>query len=312
MEYRIEEWRNGFTAGDLDEVARLWNGNAAGRHAFYPWTGEILAGLLAPEGKPVGALLAARSADGELAGFVHVNQVREDGYPWAGVVENIMVDAAHRGRGVGGRLLDEGLRRIAGFRPRPDFVDALGAWPFGYAFNVLADGSERSGVFLREEALYRLFRRAGFQPVRKSLVMRAELFGVAGRPLPPGTGFYIGKRTENTWLDRVFRGRELWDHEFVRGDGRILSRAIFGLMEGESRQERRAIFSLFGVNTPRDMQQKGYAGMNISHLMTHVRDLGGEVMELHVYADNEPALALYRGLGFREVAETMMMHRLVR
>ncbi len=99
------------------------------------------------------------------------------------------------------------------------------------------------------------------------------------------------------------------DHALVRQDGRILSRAIFGFMEGESRQEGRAVFSLFGVNTPFDLQRCGYAGMNLSNLMAYVKKLGGDVLELHVYADNPPALRLYESLGFRPLAETMMMHR---
>jgi predicted GNAT family acetyltransferase len=107
----------------------------------------------------------------------------------------------------------------------------------------------------------------------------------------------------------VFRGRELWDHELVRSDGHLLSRAIFGFMEGESRHEGQAIFSIFGVNTPLDQQGRGFAGVNLSHLLAHVRGLGGETAELHVYADNQPALAVYRRLGFQPVAETMMMHR---
>lgn len=311
MEYRVEEWKEGFTPAALDEVARLWNGNAVGRHAFYPWTGELLRDQLCVDGKPAGKLLVARADDDLLLGFIHANQVLEDGYPWAGVVEMILVDAAFRCKGVGSALLNGALAVISGFQPRPEFVDALGAWPFGFSFNVLADGSERSGVFFSEPETYRLFRRAGFQPVRKSIVMRAELSHTVGRELPRGSGFFIGKRTERTWLDRVFRGRELWDHDLSRWDGRMLSRAIFGFMEGESRHEGRAIFSLFGVNTPRDLQRKGYAGVNISHLMNHVRDLGGEVMELHVYADNEPALALYGALGFKPVGETVMMHRLL-
>lgn len=312
MDYRVAEWDGGFSTAALDEIARLWNANAAGRHAFFPWTGDLLRTQLAPNDRMSGRLLTARSGDGLLLGFVHVNQVLEDGYPWAGVVEAILVDVAFRNRGIGASLLDAALSAIGEFRPRPEFADALGAWPFGYAFNILMDGSERSGVFLSEPAIYRLFRRVGFQPVKKSIVMRAELSGVEGRPIPRGAGFYIAKRTERTWLDRVFRGRELWDHDLSRWDGRLLSRSIFGFMEGESKHEGRALFSVFGVNTPRDLQRRGYAGVNLSHLMAHARELGGELMELHVYADNEPALALYRSLGFKPVGETVMMHKLMR
>lgn len=302
-----------FPASEPDlfaEVARLWNDNAGGRHSFFPWSGERLAHLLTDgRGRPIGRFAVARDSGGELAGFLHYHRVHENGYPNAGVVEALLVDGRRRQRGIGTALLEAGLKRIGGLWPEPTVVDALGAWPFGYAFNTLADGSERSGVFLAEPAVYRLFRRAGFEPVRKSIVMRAELHRAEGRPLPPGYAFFIDKRSESTWLDRVFRGRTLWDHELVSGDGRILSRAIFGLMEGESRSEGRALFSLFGVNTPPDYQGRGFAGLNLSHMMAYVRDLGAELMELHVYADNAPALALYRGLGFQPIAETMMMHK---
>lgn len=312
MRYSVAEWNTGYSPRALDDLARLWNANAVGRHAFFPWTGELLARQIAPDGRPAGVLLAARDGDGSLVGFAHIARVAENGYPAAGVVENILVDSCRRGAGVGTALLEAGVAALAALRPKPEFADALGAWPFGYVYNTLADGSERSGVFLREAALYRLFLRAGFHPVRKSVVMRADLTRAAGRETPRGCGYYIAKRTENTWLDRVFRGRELWDHDLARNDGRLLSRAIFGFMEGESRQEKQALFSLFGVNTPRDLQGKGYAGVNLSNLMAYARDLGGETMELHAYADNEPAMRLYAGLGFKVVAETMMMHKLLK
>lgn len=312
MTYRIIQHATP-AAETLAAVASLWNNNAVGRHAFFPWTAELLSNLLTANGAPVGTLLTAHAdsggAGGDCVGFVHVNRVREDGYPNAGVVEAILVDSPHRRRGLGTELLRRALALLQTFRPAPAFIDALGAWPFGYAYNTLADGSERSGVFLREADLYRLFRRAGFEPARKSIVMRVPLVGARPRAVPPGTGWRIGKRPDNTWLDRVFRGRELWDHDLTRRDGRILSRAIFGFMEEESRAEGRAVFSLFGVNTPLDLQRSGYAGMNLSNLMEYVRNLGGDALEIHVYADNAPALRLYDSLGFRPLAETMMMHR---
>lgn len=297
----------------LRDIAAVWNTNASGRHAFLPWTAERLAELVVPDGYPVGTLLTAHIGDGAEEGrciaFAHVGEIREDGYPHAASVEMLLVDAAHRGRGLGTALLQRCLGIVERYPRKPALVDALGAWPFGYAFNCLADGSERSGVFLNDPAAYRIFRREGFEPVRKSIVMRADLIRTQPRPIPPGTGFHIGKRTQRTWLDRVFRGRELWDHELTGRGGQIFSRGIFGFMEDESRREGRAIFSLFGVNTPFDMQGKGYAGINLSRLMEHVRDLGGDEMELHVYADNTPAVRLYTGLGFKPLAETMMMHK---
>ncbi len=309
MGYSVGMWTKGYAPEALTEIADLWNRNARARHAFHPWTGELLAKQLVEKGKPYGTLLEAR-LNNLLAGFAHVAVVEEDGYPHAGAVEALLVDAGCRKMGMGTALLSGALSVLRTTKPRPMFVDALGAWPFGYGFNVLADGSERSGVFTDDTDTYKLFRRAGFEPVRKSFVMRADVAGPAAkpRPLPKNCGFFICRRTDRTWLDRVFRGRELWDHDLVRTDGRLLSRAIFGLMEGESRRENTALFSVFGVNTPIDARGKGYAGVNLSHMMDHLAGLGGKQVELHVYADNEPALRLYRSLGFQQVGETMMMH----
>ncbi len=309
MDFSLDEWKRDFSPAALSEIADLWNANASDRHAFFPWTGELLARMIAADGRCIGRLLSARAPSGELAGWIHLTMLAEEGYPRAGDVEMILVDRRFRNRGIGTALLRAGVALLEQQSPRPEFIDALGAWPFGYAYNALADGSERSGVFLHEAGLCRLFRRAGFEPARKSLVMRAPVSVLDARSRPRGAEFHIAPRRENTWLDRVFRGRSLWDHDMALADGSLLSRAIFGLMEGESRREGRAIFSLFGVNTPHDVRNRGYAGINISHLMAHVADLGGDLMELHVYADNAPALALYRGLGFREIAETMMLHR---
>ncbi len=314
MPYVISEWDKPCHAAALAEVADLWNRNCRGRHAFFPWSGEFLAHHVTDDrGGLLGNMVIARDKrDGALVGLVHVRQMLEDGYPWAGVVEMLLVDAAHRRQGLGTRLLELGLAIVGRYRPKPDLIDAMGSWPFGYVYNVLADGSERSGIFTGEPELHRLFSRAGFVPVRKSIVMRADLRKTAAGPrlLPAGGAFHLGKRTARTWLDRVFRDRELWDHELVGRNGEgLLSRAIFGLMEGESRYEGRAIFSVFGVNTPQNWQRRGYAGANFAHMMRHLRELGGEVLELHVYADNLPALALYRSMGFLPVGDTVMLHR---
>ena len=253
---------------------------------------------------------AARTGSGVLAGVLHANIVSDAIAGSSGVIEMLLVDRPFRCRGLGGQLLADGLDFLAGQKPALRLVDAMGAWPYGFAYNSLADGSERSGVFLSEPELYRLFRRAGFMMVRKSIVMRADLSAVRLRRMPPGAVVRCAPRREGTWLDQVFRGRELWNHNLTLPDGDVLSRAVFAFMDGESEAEGRALFSLFGVSTSPERQRRGYASANLSRLMEYVASLGGEFLEIHAYADNHPAIALYRGLGFRQVAETAMLHRL--
>ncbi|MDR1533996.1 MAG: GNAT family N-acetyltransferase [Planctomycetota bacterium] len=309
MIFVLDDWVVKFSPRLLEEMAALWNHNAIGRHSFQVWSREALEGLLIDgKGWGIGAIRAARLPSGELAGWIHVSLSAETHRLRTGVVEMLLVDRRSRRRGLGGRLLAEGLSFLAGQNPPPVLVDALGSWPYGYVYNSLADGSERSGVFLSEPELLRLFRRAGFSAVRRSLIMRADL--AVSRPLrlPPDARISCSPRRSRTWLDQVFRGRELWNHNLEFPNGEVLSRAIFSFMKGESQTEGRSIFSLFGVNTPPDRQRRGYARANLANLMAGVAARGGDVLEIHVYTDNEPAITLYRSLGFRQLGETVMLH----
>lgn len=308
MELAIGQWTGGYGPEPLGEIAALWNRNAADRHGFFPWSGELLHQAFRACGMVDNSRLVEARVDGALVGFAHATWMREYGYPPGGSIEAVMVDRQWRKRGVGTALVDTALNLLDLAAPGLELVDALGAWPYGALYTCLADGSERSGVFSTQPDLYALFEKAGFKPARKSLVMRAEA-RAATRPMSLLMRVRTRQRTEDTWLDRAFRARELWDHNLIDWKGNLLSRAIYGFMPGESAQEGENIYSLFGVNTPEIFRGSGFAGLNIDHLLGHVASLGGDQVELHVYADNEPALALYRRAGFREVAETVMMLR---
>ncbi|MDR0363207.1 MAG: GNAT family N-acetyltransferase [Planctomycetota bacterium] len=309
MTVRISPWVRGTDSAALEEVADLWNRNAQDRHAFYPWTGALLGRVIGQGYLPDcgGRAFEARDDD-VLVGFIHITTMREFGYPPAGSVEALIVDAQYRRRGIGSELTREALGWLESLYPDIVHVDAMGAWPCGHMYTVLADGSERSGVFSSESALYRLFERFDFEPVRKSLIMRVPTTRAQSRLLFGGQTL-IERRNTCTWLDQVFRARELYDHNLYDRIGYLLSRAIFGYMPGESMREGKKIYSLFGVNTPEGRRNKGYASANLSLLLKHIGQIGGDLVELHVYADNLPALALYRRLGFKKVADSMMMHR---
>lgn len=295
-----------FPRDTLDDMASLWNRNAVDRHGFFPWSGERLALMFGGGIAARSRLVAARAPGGELAGFAHVTWMREYGYSPGGSVEALLVARPYRNRGVGTALLAKCLDVVAADARDLALVDALGAWPYGYLYTTLADGSERSGVFADAPELAALFRRFGFRDARKSLVMRAATHAAAD-PLPNGWTIEVARREMTTWLDLAFRGRAIWDHNLVDGNGNVLSRAIYGFMPNESRHSNRTIYSLFGVNTPPQYRSQGYAGRNVSRLLAHLNKLGADTAELHVYADNDPALALYAKTGFRQVAETMMM-----
>jgi Acetyltransferases len=297
-----------YELAELDSIASLWNANAAGRHAFFPWSGQLLQLIFTASHADRCSFLCEAAVDGRVVGFAHATYMYEYGYAPGGAVEALLVDKQYRNQGIGSRLLAMATDALERVTPRLELIDAMGAWPYGCVYTTLADGSERSGIFAEEPELKRLFSRAGFNERRPSLVMRAPTRPVEV-PIPVWMQCHTGMRRCDTWLDNVFRSRELWDHNLVDWKGSILSRAIYGFMPGESKQEGKNIYSLFGVNTPPFSRGKGHASKNIDHLLAHVGALGGDEVEIHVYADNDPALALYAKCGFKELNRTMMMQR---
>ncbi|MDR3212102.1 MAG: GNAT family N-acetyltransferase [Planctomycetota bacterium] len=304
MDLKITTGKNLLTIPTLVEIAALWNRNAVGRHGFYPWDADLLQRALVTC-QEAALILEARDTSG-LLGFALLSWMQEANYTPGAALEAILVDQDFRGRGVGTLILQKALSLVDKLAGNSRLVDALGAWPYGFALTTLADGSERSGVFASEDGLLRLFQRHNFQLARKSLVMRTPA-GDRGAELPLGFTVKQELRRDSTWLDRVFRNRELWNHNLLDPRGVVLSNAIYGFMPGETAREGKNLFSLFGVNTPEYAKRQGYAILNLRLLLGEIARIGGDLLEIHVYADNQPALGLYRRLGFQPVAETIAM-----
>ncbi len=299
---------SGYDLAKLTNMATLWNRNASGRHAFFHWSGQLLQVVFTASHAERCSILCEAMIDDTLVGFAHATYMYEYGYAPGGAIEALLVDKDHRNQGIGSRLLAMATDALERVTPRLELIDAMGAWPYGCIYTTLADGSERSGIFHEEQGLKRLFSRAGFNERRPSLVMRAPTLQTV-ESTPVWLHYHTAARRCDTWLDNVFRTRELWDHNLLDWKGSILSRAIYGFMPGESKQEGKNIYSLFGVNTPPFSRGKGNATKNITHLLAHLGSLGGDEVEIHVYADNDPALALYNKCGFKELHRTMMMQR---
>jgi len=76
----------------------------------------------------------------------------------------------------------------------------------------------------------------------------------------------------------------------VRADGRVVCTAQVGLEGG--------LAGLFDVITAEDARGKGYATLACASLMSWAWQHGAELAYLQVSAQNAPALAVYRKLGF--------------
>lgn len=302
-------WPDRWDGVDFHAVADCWNQSAHEHHAFFPWTGPLLETRLTPaSGWDPRGLFVALDADRRVLGAASVAIITEDsGYDPAAALELLMVRPDARGHGIGRALVDAALD-YARARGAP-FVDAMGAWPYGPHFHTLADGSERSGVFRRDMALGACLRSAGFVDDRESRVLRMSPSDAPMGPLPwaDETIRDTPRVGERTWLDHTFRAWRLRDHVWMDESGYGASRAIYARMDGLSDFTGREHYALFGVYTPPWRRRGGAARRNLSALMGRLASRGVSTVELHCYADNEPALGLYGRLGFVPVAETRKM-----
>ena len=291
------------------DLAEVWNAGAVGRHAFYPWTAPMLEGHLQPShGWSADDLLLALE-NNRLAGWAQATILNQGHmgmslHP-AGSIEMLVVTPQARGRGVGRALLRAAL---AHFRQRGmTEARASGAWPYGPHFHALADGSERSGVPADDPRALACLSAAGFTAIRRSWVMRFDMNGQAAALIHnmDGEGLVSDQaRMGATWLDYAFRAWTLREQHLPGDRGETLSQAIYARMDGLSDYDGKEYYALFGVYTTPGGRRQGHARRNLTALLSRLRSKGAAFVELHCYADNIPALGLYRELGFREVVST--------
>ncbi|WP_049979486.1 GNAT family N-acetyltransferase [Halolamina rubra] len=146
------------TIEDADRLAELWvdlarSQRAHGSHLLAePNRGAVREGLA--RAIVTGSVLVARSADGDLAGFVEFSpetgSYRQD--VDRGVIENIYVRPAHRGTGLGADLLAAAEQRL------------LDAGADRISLEVLADN----------EAARRFYERQGYEAHRLELEKAPE------------------------------------------------------------------------------------------------------------------------------------------
>jgi len=305
---RLRHFRLTASAGDAAGVAALWNQAFAGHHGFFPISADLLwrRVIALARFKPERFLVATIA--GEIVGFLHHDEVREASYTPAAVIEAFGVAPPYRRRGIGSALLAAALADIK--EGDLAFIDGGGAWPYSPFYATLIDGSERSGLFQNNTAALRLLARQGFAPDRESIVMRRDLHDdIPAATIPSMLKAVEMVREGNScWLDFVFRGWRLTDHDLC-ANNRPVTRAIYSRMDGVSDYSGREIYAIFGVYTEEGSRRQGLAFCNLAAVLRRLRGLGAAEAELHVYADNAPAVNLYRKLGFREVARTVAMRK---
>ena len=288
-------------------IVEVWNDAMKEEYGFFPLTVDRLRRHYYSSKRFNAENLLIAKDGANTTGFIHYDLVDVPGYDRAGVICALAVRHEFRHRGIGDKLLSKAIDHFHNLRVR--FIDAAGAWPYSSFYATLIDGSERAGINNNNKAASWLLNNYYFYPERASYTMVKSLTGCPLYNILPQNVYIQSRHGKTTWLDHAFRDLELYDHELIDHDGKILSRCIFSRMDGISDYSSRERYSIFGVSTPTEYQGLGYATVNLKLLSNKLISEGIDELELHVYQDNLPAVKLYNRLGFKEIGETVIMRR---
>lgn len=295
-----------YEVGMDEAIAQLWNESLFDTHGFFPITAEFFHQNVIEKSRFRPEFFLIASDGGKYVGMIHFDIVEEDPYEKAGVISMLLVHPSCRCEEYGEKLLKEAIHKLE--RNGVKLIDAGGAWPYSPFYAGIIDGSERAGVAADNRAALWLFDKYNFIRDRESIIMQVDLKKHQITTEDPLV-YYQSRQGQQTWLDRVFSSWTLYDHAMLADTGLLLSRAIHARMDGLSDFTGKEIHSIFGVSTPIALRGKGLATKNIVLLLSRLKESGADTAELHVYADNRPAINLYERCGFHEIGRTFSLRR---
>ena len=215
---------------------------------------------------------------------------------------HLVVAPSHRGRGLGGDLLDAAL---AG-RPGP-----WQAWSHG-----------------DHPAAAALARRTGFERVRELWVMRRPLSGLAATPSDEGRAFQLRSFRAGDEAEVLRVNAAAFAHHPEQGsmdaaelaermaepwfdpDGLLVADAGDRLLGFHwTKRHSATLGEVYVVGIDPASQGLGLGKVLVDAGLRHLRDGGADEVLLYVESDNVPAVRLYEGLGFTHAAaDTHVMY----
>jgi ribosomal protein S18 acetylase RimI-like enzyme len=246
-----------------------------------------------------GCFIVAEEA-GRILGFTGCHaQVHEEIHP---LLYGPVVDPGHWGKGTGGRLLSELLRHAPSlYGPR----------------RVLTSWADPENA-----AAESLLNRHGFRPVLNEWFMRLDATNRSPAPLPSDCRVRLSReRADMVLAYEIYRtawtGRKSVDSFYA--DFREAPNGLFILEEGgevvaffilQHRVNGNADIEYFAVH--RDRRGRGLGKVLMQHALRLV-ELDGrpKAVTLTVHSDNNPAIRLYEGAGFRRMYRMTIYQRRV-
>jgi ribosomal protein S18 acetylase RimI-like enzyme len=305
---RLRRFRN----DDPPRIAEIWNDACTGRGTYQLRGAGILERSVfsKPYFDPAGLIVA--EDESVPVGFVHAgfgpsdDEVRVD--TTRGVVCAIAVRCSHRRTGVGSALLQAAESYLADRGTKT--VHAGPRWPRCPFYFGVYGGSSMPGFLESDSALGPFLLRRGYRAGESTLVLQRRL----EKPFPPADVRFVAarRRFDVRLLPQMSIGS--WWQECVYGllepvefrledksSGMPAARALLWEMEGYSGRWGCPSAGILEAQVRTDVRRQALARFLLTQILRRLQEEYFGIAEVQVPEQNEPALALFRSMGFEQV-----------
>ena len=176
-------------------------------------------------------------------------------------------------------------------------------------------GSEFSGILGEHRRFIEAAEASAFRPCARSILLEARTESAIGSAFDPRS--MLLRRTHQVlqeqeslprrWWDALaLRGVETFDYRIEDGRGVPIARATTWDMIGFERVDGRTRVGLIDVVVDPSHRQLGLARHLLRHIIRHQAERGVAAICVQTDQSNEPALALYRSLGFEARGDAVL------
>ena len=264
-----------------------------------------------------GLIVAER--DDQIIGYVHAgfgpDQPIEATPPLSlcsalGAITMLVVDSEPDAPAVARGLILEAERYL---RTRgANVLYAGGQFPLNPFYWGLYAGSEGSGIPSSHPVFPQALAALEYEPISTTVSLEFDL--ASTEPRDP-RALVIRRQTqlviyedalpENWWENQALSEFHLTRLRLVaRSEGIELAWATTWDMTWFGRGDGKTRLGLIGVEVAADHRRKGYGRHLVSEVLRWARDHSIALVEVQTMSTNQPALALYRSLGFRPIDQS--------
>ncbi len=314
-----------FRNGDPPALADLWNRGLPDRAVVRPLSPHEFDTLVVSriDFDRDGLIVAQDESSGRLIGFAHAGfGPRQPHGPshrpdtTMGTVAMLVVDPGHEEPGLGSSLFAaaETYLRDRG----ASVIYAGGQWPMDPFYRAIYGNGEFSGILDDHGALVLAATRAGYQPVARTVLMECDLTRAEARdPKAP-----LLRRQARVEIADDARPSAWWDSLAIglfrpsRFDliEKSLNRSIahawtWDIGGGHGLGDGLCRIGLVDLEVESPFRRKGFGRHLVAEIIRRARDQNSDIISAQTSAENQPALALYRSLGFAAIGGATLYRR---